>query len=400
MWMRSLGRGYSIMGMAQVFPLATSGTVRRGNAGSRADGLYATQPVVMLNLSSPGSKLVLRTTLDFEALTIPDGELTFGGWGEGYLDARHPHTLLHEAMLSVNLWRDAAGGRVSLSAGKGFVPYGTDDPMSRPAVKFPTNHHLSQILERWTLNALYLRPDGWGVEAALFGGDEPDGPYDLSNVRSFGDSWSVRLSKRFGERRDGPFAAWEVSVSHARVAEAHHGAKQVTKLSNVALRHQERYRGADLYALAEASVSRPASGDGHYAVLAEARLDLGRRRQHQPYGRIELSTRPEYARLGGPGTPDFFRYDHDGHEIGATRWLIATLGYGYETTALPVSVRPFVELQYHRVSASRGEIRPEQLFGRDRFFSVSTGFRIFLGGGSMRMGSYGVLDPMSAAMQP
>jgi hypothetical protein len=30
---------------------------------------------------------------------------------------------------------------------------------------------------------------------------------------------------------------------------------------------------------------------------------------------------------------------------------------------------------------------------------VSTGFKIFLGGDSMRMGSYGVLDPMTTAMR-
>ena len=32
-------------------------------------------------------------------------------------------------------------------------------------------------------------------------------------------------------------------------------------------------------------------------------------------------------------------------EIGATRWFIATAGYNHVLTALPVSVRPFVELQ-------------------------------------------------------
>ncbi|MFN0180310.1 MAG: hypothetical protein ACKVZ0_16030 [Gemmatimonadales bacterium] len=396
MWMRSLGRGYHLMGMAQVFPVATTGTLRRGDAGSRARGFYATQPVAMINVSSPGSRVVFRTTLDLEGITIPDGELTFGGWGEGFLDSRHPHTLVHEAMFSVNLWRGPLGGSGSISFGKGFVPYGTDDPMSRPVLKYPSNHHLSQILERWTVNGQYLTRNGWGFEAAVFGGDEPDGPYDFSNISSFGDSWAVRLSKRFGA--DGPFAPWEISASYARVAEAHHQRKEVTRLHNVAVRHSRRYQFGDLYALAEGSVSRPASGDGDYAFLAEVRLDLGKERRHQPYGRIEVSTRPEYARLGAPGTPDFFRYDHDAHSIGATRWVIASLGYGREITALPVSVRPFAELQYHRVGAARGDVQPGVLFGRNSFWSLSTGFRIFLGGGPMRMGSYGVLDPMSAAM--
>ena len=33
----------------------------------------------------------------------------------------------------------------SLSAGKGFAPFGTDDPMSRPIFRYPVNHHLAQI---------------------------------------------------------------------------------------------------------------------------------------------------------------------------------------------------------------------------------------------------------------
>jgi len=38
---------------------------------------------------------------------------------------------------------------VSLAAGKGFVPFGTDDPMTRPFAAYPVNHHLAQILERY-----------------------------------------------------------------------------------------------------------------------------------------------------------------------------------------------------------------------------------------------------------
>src|SRR5690606_34980716 len=110
-------------------------------------GLYLTQLAVMFNVESPASRVVLRSTLNLEGLTQSDGELTFGAWGEGFLDKRHPHTLVHELMLSANLWR-FGGGSLSVSVGKGFAPYGTDDPMSRPVAKYPTNHHLSQILER------------------------------------------------------------------------------------------------------------------------------------------------------------------------------------------------------------------------------------------------------------
>jgi hypothetical protein len=196
MWMQPLGGGWQAMGMAQVFPTVTAGTPWREETLLNTAGVYATQPAAMINVASPSSRLVLRTTLNFEAWTQRDGELTFGGWGEGFIDSRHPHTMVHEAMLTANWW-NVGGGALSISAGKGFAPYGTDDPMARPAVKFPTNHHLSQVLERWTVNGAYLK-GGWSLEAGLFGGGEPTGPYDFSNIESFGDSWSARVAKRFG----------------------------------------------------------------------------------------------------------------------------------------------------------------------------------------------------------
>jgi hypothetical protein len=401
MWMRSLPGGWHAMGMAQVFPTVTAGTPWREETLLNASGVYATQPAVMLNISSPGARLVLRTTLDLEAWTQRDGELTFGGWGEGFIDSRHPHTVLHEAMLTANWWEVKAlgGGALSLSAGKGFAPYGTDDPMGRPAVKFPTNHHLSQILERFTVNAAYL-VNGWSVEAGVFGGTEPRDPYDFRNIESFGDSWSARIARRFGAGF-GPDAEWELSASYARVAEQHHGEKATTVLQNAALRHAAANRFGTLYALVEGSRSDPDGAEGYHALLGEALLATGRDSRHQPYLRVEYATRPEYERLGAPGTPDFFRYDHDAHhEIGATRWMITTLGYGYETSGLPTSVRPYIELQQHHVRAERGGVDPRALFGSRDFWSVSAGARIFFGGGPMRMGSYGVLDPMAAAMRP
>jgi hypothetical protein len=40
-------------------------------------------------------------------------------------------------------------------------------------------------------------------------------------------------------------------------------------------------------------------------------------------------------------------------------------------------------------------IEPEALFGGDAFWSLSLGMRLYFGGDPMRMGSYGVLDPMT-----
>ncbi len=398
MWMRSLGGGWMGMGMAQVFPVVTSGAPDSPQSPLSRTAFYLTQPAAMLNLESPGSRWSVRVTPNFEGLTIPDGELTFGGWGEGFIDNRHPHTLLHEAMLSYNAW-EFAGGALSISAGKGFAPFGTDDPMSRPVLKYPTNHHLSQILERWTVNGVYLLRN-WSVEAGIFGGAEPTTPYDFSNIRSFGDSWSTRVTRRFGEGF-GPLAPWEVSASYAMVREElhgvggdDHGVKQSTFLTNAAVRYAGSYGFGTLYGLVEASRSRPEEGDGYFSVLGETLLGIGR---HQPYARVEYATRPEFAREGAPGTEGFFRYDHDDAEVGATRWLISSLGYGYTLTQYPFSARPFVEVQHNRVWDERGpvSIQPEQLFGTNSFWSLSAGFRFFLGGGPMRMGAYGVLDPMT-----
>jgi hypothetical protein len=390
MFTRELGGGWRALGMAQVHPIVSTGFGADATSDVTKTEAYATQPAVMFNIESPASRIVLRTTLNFEGVTLPDGELTFGGWGEGFIDKRHPHTLLHEAMLSVNL-HEVAGGSLSLSAGRGFAPYGTDDPMSRPALKYPTNHHLSQILERYTANVVY-RNGGWSIEGGAFDGAEPEGPYDFGNFNSI-NSFSGRLTRRIGG--DGVMAPWEVSASWAHVVETHDGVEEASRLANAYVRHQRPYSFGTLYSLVEASRSDPQDSDdeGYYSVLGEVQLTRGR---HQPYARIEVATRPEYDRDGVSGTDGFFRYDHDSHAHAATRWVITSVGYGYEATRLPWSLRPFVEIQHNNAANERGAVSASELFGTTSFFSLSAGLRVFLGGGPMRMGSYGVLDAMTA----
>ena len=388
--MLSLGRGWMLTGMAQLFPIASFTMPSADDSPLDRSGLYVTQPAIMLNVESDRSRVVLRTTLNFEGMTQPWGELTFGGWGEEFIDKRHPHTLLHEAMLSLNLYSGADRG-ASLSAGKGFAPYGTDDPMSRPVVKYPTNHHLSQILERWTLNGV-IASRSWSLEAGLFGGAEPTGPYDFSNIESFGDSWSARVTRRVGPSVMAT-SPWEISASYGRVAETHDGQTSITTLFNGAVRHELDYAPGRVYALLEASRSNTEHDGSLYSVNVEASLTRG---AHKPYARVEMASRPEFAREGPPDTGDFFRYDHDQEPIGTSEWLIATAGYGLQTTKLPYSIRPFVETSFHRVRQGRGDIDPANLFGRSSFWTVSAGFRVFLGADGMRMGMYGVLDPMTS----
>ena len=387
----ALGAGWTLTGMAQAFPVVTVGAPGADEGDPfRRTGFYLTQPALMANVESMGQRVTLRTTLNFEGLTQEDGELTLGGWGEGFLDSRHPHTLLHELMLSLNVW-DFPGGSASISLGKGFAPYGTSDPMARPGLKYPTNHHLSQILERWTLNATWLL-GRWSIEAGLFGGQEPEGAYDLSNSESFGDSWSARVARRFGAG-SGPAAEWEASVSFGSVTEYAHTTEETTRLVNAAVQHSAPIGTGHLYALVEGSRSFLDEHEDFFSVLGEARYQVGR---HQPYARIEYAERPEYAREGAPGEDGFFRYEHDEDPIGTTRWLIATAAYAYQVTSTPWGLRPFVEVQHHQVRGSTGGIVATDLFGGTRFWAVSVGARVFLGGGPMRMGSYGVLDAMTA----
>jgi len=385
----SLGGDWFLTGMAQAYPVVTVGAPGNEDTPLHETGWYLTQPAIMTHLEGLGRRVVLHTTLNFEGLTQDNGELSFGGWGEGFIDKRHPHTLLHEAMLSYNLF-DVGGSQVSLSAGKGFAPYGTADPMSRPGLKYPTNHHLSQILERWTVNAVW-RKNRWSVEAGVFGGEEPGGPYDFSNIRSFGDSWAARVARRWGTGNDTD-AEWEASTSIASVKEIAHTTKEETTwLWNAALRPSFMLGSGHLSGLLEASTSRLQDHTNFFSVLAEARYD---RSGHQPYARVEYASRPEYQREATSGA-DFFRYEDHEDPLGSTRWLITTVAYAYEVTPAPWSIRPFVEVQYNQVRGDRGGLSATDIFGTTHFWALSAGARIFLVGGPMRMGAYGVLDPMT-----
>jgi hypothetical protein len=186
---------------------------------------------------------------------------------------------------------------------------------------------------------------------------------------------------------------WEISASAANIAEEHDDVKRRTKLYNFAVRHDRKHGAKPHYALLEYSRSDGPDDTQYFSVLAEGSVRTG---PHQPYARAEYATRPEWARLGPLSSDEFFRYDHDAHETGATRWLILTGGYGFALSNGQVSPRPYVEAQYHRVRAEQGGIQPSALFGRPSFWTLSAGMRVFLGGEPMRMGTYGILDPMTA----
>ena len=63
--------------------------------------LRIVQPALMLQADGP-ARLSLLATLNLEGATIGEGELTPGAWGEGFVDRRHPHTYLHELLLTAD----------------------------------------------------------------------------------------------------------------------------------------------------------------------------------------------------------------------------------------------------------------------------------------------------------
>ncbi|HET6797427.1 MAG TPA: hypothetical protein VFH40_09725, partial [Gemmatimonadales bacterium] len=152
------------------------------------------QPSIMLHAVALDNRLRLLGMLNLEGQTIPDGELTPGDWGEGFVDRRHPHTYVHELTLAIDqmVTRGKWPVRLSLVGGKGFAPFGTDDPMSRPVLRYPVNHHLAQILER-VIGIAGVRAGPVLLEGGLFNGDEPERPGQWPRFSRFGDSWSSRL---------------------------------------------------------------------------------------------------------------------------------------------------------------------------------------------------------------
>lgn len=341
------------------------------------------QPAIMAHAGALSNRLRLFGTLNLEGLTIPDGELTPGAWGEGFVDRRHPHTYLHELVLSADdLLGDLDGHtRLSLAAGKGFAPFGTDDPMVRPVVRYPVNHHLAQILERIVATAgVSVGPVV--AEAGLFNGDEPERPGQWPKLSRFGDSWSGRLSLL-------PTGGLELQGSYALVHSPEHrpGSGTDQHKSSVSARWDGAVSGHPVYALVE--WARTSEAEGFFvfqSFLAEGAWTKGPSRLHY---RFERTERPEEAR-----TLDPFRSvrPHFENSIqGISRWTIHTLGYGLRLSQPGLGARPFVEVSYGRIAdVGGGLFDARRFYGRNYFWSLSLGVRLNPGMPMHRMGRYGV----------
>ena len=353
----------------QAIPALTETNVVPG--GRSLGELRVVQPAVMLHAAAFGDRLRLIGTVDFEKYTIPHGELSPGSWGESFEDRRHPHTLVHELMLV------GGGRRLFAAAGKGFVPFGTDDPMSRPTVRFPVNHHLSQILERAVI-LTGVRVGPALLEGALFNGDEPVSPGSWPAWDRFGDSWSARLTVT-------PLEGLEVQGSYAWVKspEDRGGAAPADrKVSTSARWERGRWYG-------EVEWARTATADRAFifhSVLVEGAITLGKNR---PYVRLERSDRPEEERLFSSR----FRTRRpllDNSILGITRWTVLTAGDELDLKWGRLRTTPFVEASWIGIARVGGGVfDPQVFFGRTRGVALTLGVRLAAGMRMPRMGRYG-----------
>jgi hypothetical protein len=350
---------------------------------------YLTQPTVSADLRR--AWLHALSTLNFEGLTLRRGELDQGAWGEGYVDRRHPHTYLHELMVGA----DANPGlvRLSLDAGRGFVPFGSDDPMTRPFVSYPVDHHLAQILERLVVIG-GVRSGPLTLEAAIFNGDEPVSPSAAPAYNRFGDSWSVRGTLS-GNQIATTLAGAELGVSYANVKspEYRSGAGLDQRKAHASLRLAGDGGALARYALLEiAHTTDMDRGRPLYsfdALLAEGALCRG---QLGIAARIERSDRPEEERLLDP-----FRVARPATDVsilGVTRWTTLTSAVSLPALTIRAAnahVAPFVEVA--RITADRTTAAlfdPLRFYGSNSMWRISAGLRAAFGHDHGRMGRYGV----------
>jgi len=346
---------------------------------------YLTQPLVMAQLTPWGELLSLKTTVDFEGATIKRGELNPGIAGEGYIDRRHPHTYLHEILLtSVKRFAMNGPSGISLTVGKGFAPFGTDDPMARPFEKYPINHHLSQILERAVAIGA-VRAGSWMFEAGAFNGDEPTGPGDTPNRDRYWDSWSTRASYL-------PWRQAELQTSYARVKSPENasggGADQRKQSASIRLEDPQ----LSGYALFEWSRTADYSGSTRTftfnSLLAETWAEYDRVNGAL---RIERTERPDEQRLA-----DEFRAPLPASDLsiaGRSRWTIVSARLAASLfSARSFVAEPFVEIAKARVSPTLkpSGFDPRQFYGSSRIWTVSLGVKVGFDMTHMRMGRYGV----------
>jgi hypothetical protein len=354
------------------------------NKIARTEG-YVAQPIVAAHASALGGHAEGILTLNFEGWTLDRGQLTPGSWGEGYVDRRHPHTYLHEAIAVA----DGAfrGIGVSLAGGKGFVPFGTDDPMMRPFAAYPVNHHLAQILERYVIVGA-VRRGPISLEGSIFNGDEPLSPGTPPDASRFGDSWSARATTAIATSLElqGSYAF----VTSPEIVEG--GGLDQRKWSTSA--RLDRDYGLVRYALAEFALTNMMLGDFRANRFSSGLVEATTVAQPLTVAvRYENTTRPEELRLLDPFRTS--RSPTDLSIIGITRWQTVTAALTVPRTFHRFDFAPFAEATYARPTddVKPSAFIPREVYGSSSQWTVSAGLKFGAGTMRHRMGRYGAAQP-------
>ncbi|MHB1329201.1 MAG: hypothetical protein ACYC2K_13475 [Gemmatimonadales bacterium] len=327
-----------------------------------------------------------RATVNLEGLTAPDGELAMGAWGEGFIDRRHPHAYVHELLVEADARFECAGVPCGIGGyiGRGFVPFGSDDPMGRAPLRYPVNHHLAQILERAVLGAQLLMGPLM-IEAAVFNGDEPESPSQWPRIANrFADSWAARATLS-------PAGGVELSGSLAAVASPEHrpGAGADQDKVHLGLRIEQPALGGVAVAVGEWARTKELEGFFRYETrLAEISWARPRIRVHY---RAEQTDRPEEERLTLYRTA---RPHLENTLIGQTRWTLHTVGTQVELPTLgnPGSAALLLEMTHGAIRGAAGTaFNVADTYGADRFWSLAVGVRLRWAAPGHAMGRYGLL---------
>jgi hypothetical protein len=286
--------------------------------------------------------------------------------------------------------------------GKGFAPFGTDDPMMRPFLKYPVNHHHAQILERAQIvGALRYSMDGRevSIETGVFNGDEPTGPWAQPTLSRITDSRALRVTVR-------PIGGLELQGSRAYVTSPdiiQGGAADHEMLSASARWEGTITQAISGYALAEFERNDekiPGSrGFRYQSALAEV---MARNRFVSIGARFERTDRPEHERLLDPFRTPVGHIDFQ--LLGITRWTTTTVQLSSGLVSVSAGhgafrLTPFVEVARAVPSAvvTPTVFEPELFYGANVLWSYSVGVRLHLGSMRARMGRYGVAVPSAAA---
>lgn len=381
-------RSLELAGSAQAIPV-----VSRATPTATRDDLtegYLTQPLLSGYLSVFSGRLGAHGMLNLEGLTLARGELNTGTYGEGYVDRRHPHSYVHELVATARSDVSMGAGRagLSLTGGRGFAPFGSDDPMVRPFLKYPVNHHLAQVLERIVLVGA-VRAAAFSLEGGIFNGDEPVSPSSAPKWSRFGDSWSTRATLY-------PLPGVELSASMARVEspELPDGLGLDQRKASAVLRVERRNveRSESRYVLTEwARTHDYRRGRRTFtftSFLAEGSYE---RQGLWAALRFERTIRPEEER-----TVDPFRNPRPQIELsilGRTRWTVVTAAAGTNgPTVGVINVAPFIEATYARPAQVEelAAFIPRDFYGSENLWLLSLGARVKVGPLASRMGRYGV----------